>query len=517
VRLLQIDRLARLALLSLLAASTAAGTDVAGARWLQLGAPAGIDRAQALAFDGATARLAVGGERGVAWGPIDGPLERVLARGPVRDLVFEPDGTLLAATDAGLYRIAGPGRVFSERIGTGEAARAVADLDSAAGWLAAATGAGVYLAEASVPEPVWRRMPELPFGEARRVLLMPGSGGDLTVWAVIDGALWRAGPDALGVRQALPLAGEGEEGPLDLVRGSRGELLVLLARSLAILAPGGGWRVEHPVLPPGAVPLRLVADPDRLWLATDAGLLTAPDAAGPWRRSGPPAGSIAVTAVAGTGDHLVVATARGLLRIVDRSGKDAGRRSPAPAPWTDPPVRQVQRQALHYLALAPSRMRELWDAAGRSALYPAVSLRGDWGRDRDHGIDDDEAFLSGAKRYLRDRDRSEGEDYGVSLELSWDLGEAVFNPERIDVSREARLVAQLRDDVLDEIDQLYFERQRVLASLAAPEPEASETALRLRAAELASGLDAWTGGWFSEQLAHRDSAGPSLPEQEPLP
>jgi hypothetical protein len=104
-------------------------------------------------------------------------------------------------------------------------------------------------------------------------------------------------------------------------------------------------------------------------------------------------------------------------------------------------------------------------------------------------------------RRLQDRDRSESDGYGVTVELSWDLGVAAFNPEHVDVSREARLVAQLRDDVLDEINQLYFERQRVLASIEAPPPDTTPALLRLRADELASGLDAWTGGWFSAQLA----------------
>ena len=97
--------------------------------------------------------------------------------------------------------------------------------------------------------------------------------------------------------------------------------------------------------------------------------------------------------------------------------------------------------------------------------------------------------------------------------LSWDLGDAVFNLDRIDVSREARLVIQLRDDVLDEVNQLYFERQRVLASLDAPPADTPVALLRLRAAELASGLDAWTGGWFSEQLAHPVPTVPPSPHR----
>ncbi len=65
-------------------------------------------------------------------------------------------------------------------------------------------------------------------------------------------------------------------------------------------------------------------------------------------------------------------------------------------------------------------------------------------------------------------------------------------------------MVQLRDDVLDEIAQLYFERRRVLLDLAALGPAASGSEamrLRLRAEELAAGLDGWTGGWFGRAVA----------------
>ena len=90
----------------------------------------------------------------------------------------------------------------------------------------------------------------------------------------------------------------------------------------------------------------------------------------------------------------------------------------------------------------------------------------------------------------------------MSLTLSWDLGDIAYEPESIDVSHETREVIELRDDVLDEITQLYFERRRVLAALAASAdpPSADSLQLRLRASELAAGIDAWTGGWFSERL-----------------
>jgi hypothetical protein len=65
-----------------------------------------------------------------------------------------------------------------------------------------------------------------------------------------------------------------------------------------------------------------------------------------------------------------------------------------------------------------------------------------------------------------------------------------------------RELIELRDEVLDEINQLYFERRRVLLERSQlPDPASAEAErLALRARELAAGLDAWTGGWWSRQL-----------------
>ena len=54
--------------------------------------------------------------------------------------------------------------------------------------------------------------------------------------------------------------------------------------------------------------------------------------------------------------------------------------------------------------------------------------------------------------------------------------------------------------MLDEITQLYFERRRVLAALAFQPDSSAAGELRLRAAQLAAGIDAWTGGWYGRQL-----------------
>ena len=99
-----------------------------------------------------------------------------------------------------------------------------------------------------------------------------------------------------------------------------------------------------------------------------------------------------------------------------------------------------------------------------------------------------------------DSDRRHSQDWGLSLTLTWNLADLAYHPELIDVSRETRALIEFRDDVLDEITQLYFERRRVLVEIDASRDRATRARLRLRADELAAGIDAWTDGWFSQQM-----------------
>ena len=63
--------------------------------------------------------------------------------------------------------------------------------------------------------------------------------------------------------------------------------------------------------------------------------------------------------------------------------------------------------------------------------------------------------------------------------------------------------------MLDEITQLYFERRRALVDLASERDPLAAARQRVRADELAAGLDAWTGGWWSAQLERLSPRGPA--------
>ena len=166
-----------------------------------------------------------------------------------------------------------------------------------------------------------------------------------------------------------------------------------------------------------------------------------------------------------------------------------------------PPIGAVHRAALSYLELDTASIDRLRRGAERRGWLPTVDLRLFHVTQREDFDDRDQSFVSGETRHLRDRAYEKTRDLDFTVSLGWDLGDIAFHPEQVDVSREVRALLQLRDDVLDEITQLYFERQRGLrerAGLAPSDPRARE--LALRADELAAGIDAWTDGWFSREL-----------------
>jgi hypothetical protein len=492
-------------------------------RWEPVDLQASGEGPSALALDARGPRFAVGSERGVVVAEEGGAARRVLRRGPVHDVTFLPDGGVLAGTAEGLYRVDLEGRATSVRIGAGEAVHAVRRVGVGGGLIGVATRGGVYVSRDARS---WRRLVRLPLGEASLVALR-ARGEAAEVWASLGGQLW-----TVRVAPLAPLAAAGpaqrvripsaprDGGPVDIAFDlpDAETLLVFPSALVARSRAEDPWRVLRPALPPGASAARIAHALGRYWLATDAGLVVAQALEGPWRRAPAPAGRRPVRALAGGEAALLVAAGQALLRAV-QAPQLVAPVTPAMAPPPDPAVVEVHRAALAYLSLQPARMDGMRRAAQRRGWFPILSLR----LGHDQGLtrrrDYEQSFVSGATRDLVDRERDEDRDLGFGLTLSWDFGDAAFHPEEIDVSRESRAVIELRDDVLDEITQLYFERRRTLREIAALGADSPQTEpLQQRAAELAAGLDAWTGGWFSRRTAaSRRIAVPTPRKMETIP
>ncbi len=507
-------------------------------RWRPVAVAELGDVVTAVAFDRA-GRLGVGDARGAVFGFAGGPMRRVALRGEVLDLAFLGEDTghapaLLAATELGLYRILPDGRVESVAPGPGSDAKAVARIAVASGVVAVATAAGAFVS----PEGTrWQRLSEeLPSGPATAIALAQRDGF-VECWVAIRGELWRSEVRAEAgrvsstrpVRVAIPFA-SGQRPPIDIMLDVGDAAVVVVFESDLVVRERADedWEQLRPTLPPGASALRLAAALDRYWLATDRGLLVAPSLRGPWHRAHGGPGSDAIfdletaagTLYAATDTGLVVAQPAPDFSAAAEAGQlapgfsaavEAGRLSSSfstaaevAQPIVDPnepDVHSVHRAALRYLSLDPGRIAALRRGVSRRGWFPVVSFRATRDDDRSRHSDYDEAFISGEMRRLNDRDTDRDRELQLQLTVSWDLGDIAYHPEAIDVSREAREIIELRDDVLDEITQLYFERRRVIAAFALQPDAPTAREFQLRAAQLASGIDAWTGGWFGRQLS----------------
>lgn len=487
-----------------------------------------------------TGRLAVGDARGVRVRGPEGWRDHATG-GPVRDLAFDPgdpDGALWIASEAGLLRLSPDGRLERRPPAPGERGGDPERVEASEGILAVATGSGAFL---SADGRAWTPVRgEVRSGPADAIALRSRGVGDgsFELWLSAGGRLYvvrgRRGNRGLELAEAHRVAREGlgaAEPAADLAFAPDGALWVLGDAWVARVEPGADGPVPTAplALPPGAEARRLRVTAAGGWLATDRGLLAADTPAGPWRPAAPHLGDAVgegVHDLLAEGEDLYAAGENGL--VVGAPGSStsaegwgtvsplpgaqapsspagpAGNGFPLPALWAgEPSIGTVQRAALVYQDLGPARMRQLREGVDRRGWLPSLRLRANGDLDRDHRKDFSQRFTSGATRNLFDEQIDRGSDAGVFLELSWDLGDVAFHPEAIDVSRESRLVIQLRDDVLDEVNRLYFERRRVLAELVALDPSRAEEAarLRIRADELAAGLDAWTGGWFGRQVS----------------
>jgi hypothetical protein len=493
--------------------------------WQWLGSVGGRGGEPRAFAQGPTGDLAVGDDSGVSWWR--GGMRERATLSLVRDLAFDREGVLWIASADGLYAWRSQDRPMPRRLRGGDASNRIQALSVAGSALVVATGAGAFW---SSDGRIFQPLPVATDVAVSHVAVRPGSldrgvsasraagARETQVWLYGQGRLFRvrgleasSGLRVIDIR-AMPLPRPDRELSItDFVIDPSGARIHLVYDDLIAWRPldeqdastsAKAWRIERPILPPGALIRRLGWAVGRIWIASDHGLLEADSLAGPFRRSASPVGTTDCVEIQASADGGALALCRsGLFAYPDR-GERGGAVASTPAAPTlppDPPLAEIRRRALRRAGLAAERSEGLWSRLRRRAWLPEVDLHFDTELDHNRNHNSDQSFSSGATHHLYDQDRDDDERYRASIQFGWDLGGVVYPLESVDLSRELRQVVSLRDDVSDEINQSYFERQTIRERLETPgavEPE-ERIRLRWRARELDAGLDAWTGGWIS--------------------
>ncbi len=436
---------------------------------------------------------------------------------------------VFAATDNGLF-YSPDGEKGWERIfaGAGVNGRRCSAVTVVGEDVFVATGDGVF--EGRRGGRVWRRAP----GKLGREPVFALAAYGNTIYAAGRDTLFRWDPETSTIVRTFSVTGREEgaddeaggvseispaDGMIRAIRISR-DGTVWLATADGVYrgsVAGGAWRLLGPsgAAQDGVLTLEVREDQtgDRVLVGTGGGLFRW-DADG-WRfvRGMEYA---RVLGIGCDGEGLWAATDHGLFRGVN------GAREPSGAVGSDgfdvawwrrildaePSVREVQRLAVSYAEVYPEKILRWRRQARWRAFVPSVSV----GFNRaatdlyhwDTGRSPDE-LLKG-RDYL---------DWDVSV--SWDLGDFVWSTDQTAIDSRSKLMVELREDILDQVTRLYFERRRAQMAwlVSAPLSPRERWERRLRLDELTAQIDAYTGGAFSRRIGR--SVGPDSPRTKPSP
>jgi hypothetical protein len=194
-------------------------------------------------------------------------------------------------------------------------------------------------------------------------------------------------------------------------------------------------------------------------------------------------------------DNLYVACDQGLFRT--KAASENQEVTSLPSDKDEPSISEVQQAAIRYAEVQPEKIQQWRKLAAKKAWLPQVSM----------GVNRDTTDLwhwEGGSTTKSDDDtlRRGRDSIEWDMRLTWDLGEVIWNDDQTSIDVRSRLMVELRDDILDEVTKLYFERLRVKMEIdnLSIEDRKRRQEKELRLEELTAYLDGFTAGYFSAQL-----------------
>ncbi len=165
----------------------------------------------------------------------------------------------------------------------------------------------------------------------------------------------------------------------------------------------------------------------------------------------------------------------------------------------EPSIEEIKEAAIEYAEVSPDKIREWRRAAANRAWLPDISMK--YGSSKDW--QNSSYFYSTKDEKYKDDDITKGKDSDWYISLTWNLGDLIWDDAQTSIDNRSKLMVQLRDDVLNEVTGLYFERRRLQIELVMSPPGNNKDMIEkdLRLQELTANIDALTDSFLSRRLA----------------
>jgi hypothetical protein len=206
--------------------------------------------------------------------------------------------------------------------------------------------------------------------------------------------------------------------------------------------------------------------------------------------------------------NLYAACERGLFRAKLEPTESIGQDFIAPYIQDEPGIKAVQAAAIKYADVDSEKIERWKRQAAKRVFFPRLSIGMD--RDQDKTVANSVWGTSGTngspgKYFVGPDDETRYDNRNYSVSLTWELGDLIWSDDQTSIDVRSRLLVQLREDILDEVTKLYFERLRVKMELdeLSIEDRRRRREKELRLQELTASLDALTGGYFTQQIQAR--------------
>jgi hypothetical protein len=439
--------------------------------------------------------------------------------------IKEDGGTLLAATEVGAYESRDQGKTW-RGIYNGSAVLAIASADDQT---FIGTADGVYAKKDN--EEYFSRLPGRAGREASYVLRTSSH----RIYSLGAEHLYLIRPETRAAEIIFSISGSEEEAeetddePKDSTeKGERYlraieifEGTVYVASARGIFVSGDSGKTWQEVPSDGLVlsqvndlalvdPLR---DKGTLCAGTDQELSCRIN--GVWRTvdDGIPGGQFRCLLEGGGGD-LFAATEKGIYVLPQANGRTLASLAHEPVAGdcqfkdyasfersfsNEPSIHDVHALAVRYSDTDQKKIAAWHRQSRAKGLVPHVSV----GLDRDTGD-----LLHWDTGPNPDRLQKGREHRDWDLTVTWELADLIWSTDQTSIDSRSKLMAELREEVLDQVTRIYFERRRLQIELVScVYPAAGERmAAEMRVHELTALIDAYTGGEFTSRLNHRSNS-----------